>query len=71
MADGYSDEQYGRALWINDFALAGNQGDPAGVAANAGTNIAQAFADVAAAGINAGGTPKATFVSRGGTPGTT
>ncbi len=71
VAGGYSFEQYGRALWTNDFVLAGNQGDPAGVAANAATNIAQAFADVAAAGINGGGTPKATFVSRGGTPGTT
>jgi len=71
VAGGYSYEQYGRALWTNDFVLAGAQSDPAGVAANAPTNIAQAFADVAAAGINGGGTPKATFVSRGGTPGTT
>ena len=73
VAGGYSypTGQFGNALWINDFVLAGNQGDPAGVAANAGTNIAQAFADVASAGINGGGTPKATFVSRGGTPGTT
>ena len=71
VAGGYSYEQYGRALWTNDFVLAGNQGDPAGVAANAGTNIAQAFADVARAGINGGGTPKSMFVSRGGTPGTT
>ena len=71
VAEGYSFEQYGRALWTNDFVLAGNQGDPAGAAANGANNIAQAFADVAAAGINGGGTPKATFVSRGGTPGTT
>jgi tungstate transport system substrate-binding protein len=71
VAGGYSYEQYGRALWINDFVLAGANSDPAGVAANAQTNIAQAFADVAAAGINGGGTPRATFVSRGGTPGTT
>jgi ABC-type tungstate transport system permease subunit len=68
---GYSYEQYGRALWTNDFVLAGANADPAGVVANAPNNIAQAFADVAAAGINGGGTPKATFVSRGGTPGTT
>ena len=71
VAGGYSYEQYGRALWTNDFVLAGNQGDPAGVAANAGTNIAQAFADVARSGINGGGPPKSMFVSRGGTPGTT
>jgi tungstate transport system substrate-binding protein len=67
VAGGYSYEQYGRALWTNDFVLAGAQSDPAGVAANAPTNIAQAFADVAAAGISG----KAGFVSRGGTPGTT
>ena len=48
--------------------LAGATADPAGVVANAPNNIAQAFADVAAAGINGA---KATFVSRGGTPGTT
>jgi tungstate transport system substrate-binding protein len=71
VANGYSFEKYGRALWINDFVLAGSQQDPAGVAANGANNIAQAFADVATAGINGGGTPKATFVSRGGTPGTT
>lgn len=71
VAGGYSSEQYGRALWTNDFVLAGPNADPAGVAANAPTNIAQAFADVAAAGINGGGTPRATFISRGGTPGTT
>ena len=47
--------------------LAGPGADPAGVAANASGNIAQAFADIASAGM-AG---KATFVSRGGTPGTT
>jgi ABC-type tungstate transport system permease subunit len=67
VANGYSYEQYGRALWTNDFVLAGATADPAGVAANAGNNIAKAFADVAAAGISG----KATFVSRGGTPGTT
>ena len=67
VAGGYSDERYGRALWTNDFVLAGPGADPAGVGANAPHNVAQAFADVAAAGI-AG---KAHFVSRGGTPGTT
>ncbi len=67
VAGGYSYERYGRALWTNDFVLAGPTADPAGVSANAANNVAQAFADVASAGI-AG---KATFVSRGGTPGTT
>ncbi len=67
VAGGYSLEQYGRALWTNDFLLAGSQSDPAGVAGNGANNIAQAFADVAAAGMNG----KVTFVSRGGTPGTT
>jgi tungstate transport system substrate-binding protein len=67
VASGYSNEKYGRALFINDFVFAGPSGDPAGVGPNGANNIAQAFADVASAGI-AG---KATFVSRGGTPGTT
>jgi ABC-type tungstate transport system permease subunit len=67
VGNGYSYEKYGRAIFINDFVLAGPTGDPAGVAANGAHNAAQAFADVASSGI-AG---KATFVSRGGTPGTT
>jgi tungstate transport system substrate-binding protein len=73
VAGGYSYEPFGRALWTNDFVLAGPAAqDPAGVSANASTNIVQAFADIANAGYNAGGaTPADTFVSRGGTPGTT
>jgi ABC-type tungstate transport system permease subunit len=71
VAGGYSQERYGRAIFTNDFVFAGPMADPAGAAANASHNIAQAFADVATAGINGGGAPKATFVSRGGTPGTT
>jgi tungstate transport system substrate-binding protein len=67
VAGGYSYEPYGRSLWTNDFVFAGPTADPAGVHANAANNIAQAFGDVAAAGI-AG---RAEFVSRGGTPGTT
>ena len=67
VAGGFSYEPYGRAIFTNDFVLAGPKGDPAGVSANGAHNIAQAFADVAAAGING----KAEFVSRGGTPGTT
>ena len=71
VADGYSFEQYGRALFTNDFVLGGPNADPAGVMASGKNDIARAFADVASAGVNGGGTPKATFVSRGGTPGTT
>ncbi len=71
VANGYSYERYGRAIFTNDFVLAGPKSDPAGVATNGAHNVAQAFADIAAAGINGGGTPKATLVSRGGTPGTT
>jgi ABC-type tungstate transport system permease subunit len=76
VAGGYSDERYGRAIFRNDFVLAGPKRDPAGVdrgharrgpRANAAHNIAAAFADIAAAGI----ARHATFVSRGGTPGTT
>ena len=55
--------QFGYAIWTNDFVFAGSTADPAGVAANAANNIAQAFADVASAGV-AG---KVVFYSRGGT----
>lgn len=71
VALGYSSEPYGRAIFTTDFVLAGPQSDPAGVAANAPNNIAQAFADIAAAGVNGGVTPRVTFVSRGGTAETT
>jgi ABC-type tungstate transport system permease subunit len=73
VAGGFSyKNQYGTAIFRNDFVLAGPTGDPAGVTSggNPSNNIAQAFADVAAAGV-AG---HATFISRGGTntaPGTT
>ncbi len=67
VAGGFSAEQYGRAIFTNDFVLAGATRDPAGVGTAGANNVAQAFADVATAG--AAGT--ATFVSRGGTPGTT
>ncbi len=64
---GFSYEPYGRAIFTNDFVLAGPPGqDPAGVAANAAHNIVQAFADVATAGA-AG---NVAFVSRSGSPGT-
>ena len=64
VANGYSyNNQYGNAIFTNDFVLAGPTGDPAGVAANGANNVAQAFADVASAGA-AG---KASFFTRGGT----
>ncbi|MBV9192889.1 MAG: hypothetical protein JO168_02010 [Solirubrobacterales bacterium] len=64
VGNGYSyNNQYGNAIFTNDFVLAGPTGDPSGVGSNGANNIAQAFADVAAAGA-AG---KATFFTRGGT----
>ncbi len=62
VASGFSyQNQYGHAIFTNDFVLAGPTGDPAGAGADA-HNIAQAMADVAAKGVAA----TATFVSRGG-----
>ena len=64
VANGFSlNNQFGNAIWTNDFVFAGSPADPAGVGANAANNIAQAFADVATAGA-AG---NAVFFSRGGT----
>jgi tungstate transport system substrate-binding protein len=72
LAGGYSyNNQPGYAVFRNDFVLAGPTADPAAVGTNAANNAPRAFADVAVAGYNGGGTPKVTFVSRGGTPGTT
>ena len=63
VAGGYSyNNEFGNAIFTNDFVLAGPAGDPAGVGANAAHNIAQAFADIAAAGSQG----KVTFLSRGG-----
>jgi ABC-type tungstate transport system permease subunit len=64
VAGGFSyKNQYGNAIFTNDFILAGPNGDPVGVQAADPQNIAAAFAAVAAAGV-AG---HATFISRGGT----
>src|ERR1700722_16318885 len=64
VAGGYSyNGQPGNAVFTEDFVLAGTMGDPAGVMASAPHDVAQAFADVAVAGV--AGT--ATFISRGGT----
>jgi tungstate transport system substrate-binding protein len=67
VAGGFSyNNQYGNAIFRNDFVLAGPTADAshANVAANGANNIAQAFADIAAAGV---ATPSnATFFTRGG-----
>ena len=64
VANGFSfNNQFGNAIFTNDFVLAGPNGDPAAVGSNAANNVAQAYADIATAGNN--GT--ATYLSRGGT----
>ncbi|HEU0317812.1 MAG TPA: substrate-binding domain-containing protein, partial [Solirubrobacteraceae bacterium] len=72
VAGGFSYEPYGRAIFLNDFVLAGPTGqDPAGVAANAAHNVVQAFADIATTGIAGGASASnVAFVSRSGSPGT-
>jgi tungstate transport system substrate-binding protein len=79
VSQGFSyQNQYGNAIFYNDFILAGptaandaNSANVSGTGSTNGThNIVQAFADIANAGYNGGGTPKATFISRGGAPGT-
>ena len=67
VAQGFSAEKFGRAIFYGDYVLLGPTSDPAGVLANAPHDIAAAFARIAAAGAQ----HKADFVSRGGTPGTT
>jgi ABC-type tungstate transport system permease subunit len=67
VAQGFSYEPYGRAIFWGDYVLLGPNSDPAGVLTNAPHDIVDAFQRVQAAG--AAGT--ANFVSRGGTPGTT
>lgn len=64
---GYSTELHGRAIFYGDYVLLGPDSDPAGVLAHDPHDIVGAFARLASAGT-AG---RATFVSRGGTPGTT
>src|ERR1700733_6043215 len=56
VAGGFSyNNQYGNAIFTNDFVLAGPNADPAGVGAAGANNIAQAFADVATAGAAGAG----------------
>jgi hypothetical protein len=64
VASGFSDNnQFGNAVFTDDYVLVGTTGDPAGAGTNAPHNIAAAFADLAQAGV--AGT--STFDSRGGT----
>ena len=64
VAGGYSyNNQYGNAIFTNDFVLAGPAGDRAGIGTAAAHNVALAFADIATAGSHG----KATFFTRGGT----
>lgn len=68
VAGGFSDEQYGRAIFYGDYVLLGPASDPAGVMSGTDPshNIVDAFEKVAAAGL-AG---HANFVSRANTSGT-
>ncbi len=62
VANGFSyQNQFGRAIFTNDFVLVGPTGDPAGALTDE-HNVAKAMADIASAGV--AGT--AEFVSRGG-----
>ncbi|MCU1599977.1 MAG: sulfate transporter [Frankiales bacterium] len=67
VADGFSLERFGRAVFYGDYVLLGPADDPAGVRTGAPHDVVHAFQRIAAAGA-AG---RASFVSRGGTPGTT
>jgi tungstate transport system substrate-binding protein len=69
VASGFSEEQYGRAIFYGDYVLLGPKSDPAGVMSNGAPShdIVTAFQKIAAAGALG----NANFVSRGGTPGTT
>jgi tungstate transport system substrate-binding protein len=66
---GYSEEQYGRAIFYGDYVLLGPAADPAGVMSGSSPShdIVGALQKIAAAAA-AG---HANYVSRGGTPGTT
>lgn len=66
VGDGFSLEQYGRLVFWGDYILLGPNSDPANIASAAPHDVVSAFEKIAAAGA-AG---QATFVTRGGTPGT-
>ena len=69
VAQGFSNEPFGRAIFYGDYVLAGTKSDPAGVLTNAPHDIVTAFERIAQAGSDAN--RGVHFVSRGGTPGTT
>jgi tungstate transport system substrate-binding protein len=66
VADGFSAEKFGRAIFYGDFVLLGPASDPAHVTTNDKDNIAGAFQDIAAAGALG----KANFVTRNDNSGT-
>jgi tungstate transport system substrate-binding protein len=68
VSSGYSDEQYGRAIFYGDYVLLGPASDPAGVMSGSDPshNIVTAFEKIAAAGALG----EANFVSRANTSGT-
>ncbi|MDO8184726.1 substrate-binding domain-containing protein [Conexibacter sp. JD483] len=66
VADGYSLEPAGRAIFYSDYVVVGPADDPAGVAATAPHDAVAAYEAIAAAGADG----RATFVSRGEDSGT-
>lgn len=66
VADGFSLEPAGRAIFYSDYVIVGPRADPAGVAAAAPHDAIGAFEAIA----RAGGLGTATFVSRGDNSGT-
>jgi tungstate transport system substrate-binding protein len=67
VGDGFSLEQFGRAVFHGDFVLLGPKSDPANVDADGDAdNVVGAFQDIAAAGASS----KANFISRSDNSGT-
>jgi tungstate transport system substrate-binding protein len=66
VANGFSFEPFGRAIFFSDYVILGPANDPAGVLTGARHDAAQAFSMIAAAGDQG----RANFVSRGDNSGT-
>jgi tungstate transport system substrate-binding protein len=66
VANGFSKEKSGRAIFYSDYVILGPGSDPAGVLGGAAHDAAHAFELIAAAGAQG----KANFVSRGDNSGT-
>lgn len=66
IADGFSLEPLGRAIFYSDYVIVGPRSDPAGVRASSEHDAVAAFEAIA----RAGGAGDATFVSRGDNSGT-